>query len=1501
MAPKKKKGGSASDASNKKGASSSSSGSRSFKGAAQVQLSAENEHRLRRLLQNNSSGNKAGTPNTAGHHQQEALSDLQKKQAAKRLRNIYDKLATEGFSTSQIELGLSALPPGEATLEAVLDWLCLNLPGHELPKKFSSGGMIEELEGASVQLLAAARADWVPPSTPCETPEQDNAQEIVLRPLEVQEKDTDKDMKAQQADWIRQYMVQLNEEGGSGSSSASSDIDSDWEVLADLEVRQHRKHTHSVVDPATRALSIAAEFQAAKEAAADAKQKGDKQKQTTSGQLIRKLKQEISSLGLSEDILYVNSGPANTTGSSIVEEVGSSEVKQTGSEDDMFEKLGFSEPEHIHGGSSQDMFGNLSLVEPEHIHGGSSEGKNTVQKTDTDKAQSESEDDIFGMFDEESAKQDDLPASILYLQKKERAASWALQKASSEKKQMPKKKEKRPLTQENMQRQPKAILQQQCQKNGWNVPKYEKISGKSDMYVYNVTIVRPTSGRGKSKTIGGLTTYNVPENLFGFTSIEVAQNTVATWALFCLFPDLPLYHIIPEPYRVMMLHWHMQDTKMSDDLEHDHRAAFIDSLVNTVEQQEESHAISVSALSREFFDGGGNAESVSKIDAEEGKRHRSNQDAESSTLLLKYQEKRRRKSYMAMLQSRSALPISAVKSQLIHQIRDCEVVVVSGETGSGKTTQVPQYILEDLISNNQGHLCNIVCTQPRRLAAISIAERVAIEQGDAAPGTSGSLIGYQVRLDSARHHGTKLLFCTTGILLRRLAGDRDLSGVSHVIVDEVHERSVLGDFTLIILKDLIERRRDSGQLPLKIVLMSATVDASVFSNYFGNCPVVKVEGRTFPVDTIHLEDVYEMLDYQLASDSPAAVTSSPIHPKKNKVSQSLVNSSRGRQNLVQSGWGDEGMLEQEACNPLFDESLYRGYSQRTKNNLAKLNEDTIDFDLLEDLIMHIDQTGENGAILVFLPGMGDILSLVDRLAASEHFGGVSSDWILPLHSSVSVIEQQKAFQMPPSGVRKVVVATNIAETSITIEDVVHVVDCGKHKEIQYDPRRGMSHMVEAWVSQANAKQRRGRAGRVRHGYCFCLYTKYRFEKLLRPFQLPEMLRVPLVELCLQIKFLSLGNIAAFLEKAIEHPKLEAVSSAISTLHEVGALDAQQELTALGFHLAKLPVDVHIGKMMLYGAVLGCLSPLLTVAACLSYKSPFSAPREQIGAAEKAKHAFVSTKESNGKSSSIWLGQQSDQLAMVAAYSSWNTVVKKRGAKAGYEYCKANFLSVPTLTMLRDMRTQYAVLLADIGFITMPEGSNVKRYETDQWIDDPQRPFNSNAHLPSIVKATMCAGLYPNVAKMDDESIRMGHASALGRRAGLASSQRVHWMDGRQEVFIHPSSVNHSVSEFCHPFLVFHEKMKTSKVYIRDTTVISPYTLLLFGGAIAVQHQTGQVSVDGWLKMDAPAQTAVLFKELRTALDSVLQELMRNPKGSVIGPSEEVVSYIVKLLVDEEKS
>ncbi|KAH9305424.1 hypothetical protein KI387_009828 [Taxus chinensis] len=218
---------------------------------------------------------------------------------------------------------------------------------------------------------------------------------------------------------------------------------------------------------------------------------------------------------------------------------------------------------------------------------------------------------------------------------------------------------------------------------------------------------------------------------------------------------------------------------------------------------------------------------------------------------------------------------------------------------------------------------------------------------------------------------------------------------------------------------------------------------------------------------------------------------------------------------------------------------------------------------------------------------------------------------------------------------------------------------------------------------------------------------------------------------------------------------------------------------------------------------------------------------------------------------------------------------------------------------QDMRTQFGILLADIGFVKLPK-VDCKKDQIDKLLDDLSQPFNIYAQQSAIVKSTLCAGLYPNVVAMEEGSMKIVHAGGINRHSSLGPRNRPRWFDGRREVFVHPTSINFTTSEFRHPFMVFLEKVETTKVFLRDTTIISPYALLLFGGPINIQHQTGTVILDGWLKMNAPAQTAVLFKELRLTLCSILQELIQKPKERVAVAEREVIHSIVQLLSDEEK-
>ncbi|XP_015580752.1 DExH-box ATP-dependent RNA helicase DExH7, chloroplastic isoform X1 [Ricinus communis] len=1454
MAPKKKQNNN-----NKKKPQSSTSSS----SGPRLQISAENENRLRRLLLNSNRSTQPTPP---------VQENLSKAQKAKRLKNVYEKLSCEGFSNDQIELALTSLKDN-ATFESALDWLCFNLPGNELPVKFSSGTSLYASEG-SVSVVSTAREDRTPTVNAANTEEDVQVQAAFVRIKGRRDDDDDNDTSlrqpSSQADWIRQYMEQQEEE--------ESETWEDYAVDGSF--------TDKV--PVPRSYdAIAKEYYAARLEAVKAKEKGDKRSQEQSGHIIRKLKQELSSLGLSDDVLAQEFVHEHTS-AFVPEGISTSSMPHeqllAKTSSDAESNLVFVLPSEELPADPNDMESPSYMEFPVELAPSSVpvQGKIDLEDETADM-------ELGGFFMEDATSNEALPPEVLELQKKEKMKKLSSEKNLEKLDGIWKKGDPKKI--------PKAVLHQLCQKSGWEAPKFKKVHERRKGFSYSVSILRKASGRGKSRKAGGLITLQLPDQDETYESAEDAQNRIAAFALHQLFPDLPVHLIVSDPYDSLILQW--KEGESSSKVENtvdDRRAGFVDWLLNADESTATNHAtnrLSETAQNSQVEETKNLSDAVA-VPVTQGENYTT--DVENSYLRQEQEKKKNVLKYREILKTRGALPIAGLKNEILQMLKENNCLVVCGETGSGKTTQVPQFILDDMIESGRGGQCNIICTQPRRIAAISVAERVAYERYEPPPGSGGSLVGYQVRLDSARNERTKLLFCTTGILLRRLAGDRNLSGITHVIVDEVHERSLLGDFLLIVLKSLLEKQSDQGTPKLKVILMSATVDSTLFSNYFGHCPVLSAQGRTHPVTTYFLEDIYESIDYHLASDSPAA-----LGLQTSTIAKSgPVNDRRGKKNLVLSGWGDDSLLSEEIINPHFVSSNYQSYSEQTQKNLKRLDEDIIDYDLLEDLIFHVDQTYGEGAILVFLPGMSEIHMLLDRLVASYRFGGPSSNWVLPLHSSIASTDQKKVFLRPPENIRKVIIATNIAETSITIDDVVYVIDCGKHKENRYNPQKKLTSMVEDWISQANARQRRGRAGRVKPGICFCLYTCHRFKKLMRPYQVPEMLRMPLVELCLQIKILSLGHIKPFLSKALEPPRDEAMTSAISLLYEVGAIEGDEELTPLGHHLAKLPVDLLIGKMMLYGAIFGCLSPILSISAFLSYKSPFMYPKDEKQNVERAKLALLTDKV-DGSNDLNHGDRQSDHIIMMVAYKKWDNILHEKGVKAAQQFCSTYFLSNSVMHMIRDMRIQFGTLLADIGFINLPQnyqilGRNKEKF--DGWLSDKSQPFNTYSHHSSIVKAILCAGLYPNVAATQQGIIATAINSLKQSTIPAIKGYPV-WYDGRREVHIHPSSINSKVKAFQHPFLVFLEKVETNKVFLRDTTIISPFSILLFGGFINVQHQTGLVTVDGWLKLTAPAQYAVLFKEFRSAMHSLLKELVQKPKNAAIVDNE-VIKSMIQLLLDEDK-
>nr|XP_021328300.1 putative ATP-dependent RNA helicase DHX57 isoform X3 [Danio rerio] len=502
--------------------------------------------------------------------------------------------------------------------------------------------------------------------------------------------------------------------------------------------------------------------------------------------------------------------------------------------------------------------------------------------------------------------------------------------------------------------------------------------------------------------------------------------------------------------------------------------------------------------------------------------------------------------------------------------------------------------------------------------------------------------------------------------------------------------------------------------------------------------------------------------------------------------------------------------------------------------------------------------------------------------------------VYPLHSSLSNEEQQAVFTRPQNGVTKIIISTNIAETSVTIDDVVYVIDSGRMKEKRYDASRSMESLEDVWVSRANALQRKGRAGRVASGVCFHLFTSHRFEHHLSQQQLPEIQRVPLEQLCLRVKVLEVfaeRPLDSVFSQLIEPPTEGSLEAAKQRLCALGALTDEESLTPLGWHLACLPVDVRIGKLMLLGAIFRCLDPALTIAASLAFKSPFVSPWDKREEANEKKLAFSLA--------------NSDHLALMQAYKGWCNAAQS-GFKAGYQYCRENFLSIRGLQEIACLKRQFAELLSDIGFVK--DGLKARVIEkmsskgSDGVLEATGYEANLNSDNTKLMSAMLCAALYPNVVQVRSPQMKYKLTSKGAMKMQPKAEEQRFMTKSDGAVHIHPSSVNFSVRHYDSPYLVYHEKVKTSRVFIRDCSMVCVYPMVLFGGGqVNVELQRGQFIIsldDGWIKFAAAShEVAELVKELRWELDQLLEEKIKNPSMDLIScpRGSRIIHTIVSLI------
>ncbi|KAJ8753423.1 hypothetical protein K2173_019822 [Erythroxylum novogranatense] len=812
---------------------------------------------------------------------------------------------------------------------------------------------------------------------------------------------------------------------------------------------------------------------------------------------------------------------------------------------------------------------------------------------------------------------------------------------------------------------------------------------------------------------------------------------------------------------------------------------------------------------------------------------------------------------------RSKLPIGSFRDAITSAIESHQIVLISGETGCGKTTQVPQFVLDHMWQ--KGKACKIVCTQPRRISATSVAERIAYERGQ----NIGEDVGYKIRLERKGGKHSSIVFCTNGVLLRVLVSrgisskrersnklaKEDISDITHIIVDEIHERDRYSDFMLAIIRDLLP-----SYPRLRLILMSATLDAERFSRYFGGCPIIRIPGFTYPVGSFYLEDVLSILkssdDNHLGSGMPSSLndsheltaedrdaldeaidlawlsnefdllldlvssegsptiynykhSSSGLTPLmvfsgKGKVEEICTLLSFGADCRLQAKDGKTALElaeqenQQEAVQVIkrhveSDLSNSVEQQQQLDKYLATINPELIDVVLIEQLIRKICIDSKDGAILVFLPGWDDINRSRERLLANPFFNDPLKFMIISLHSLVPSVEQKKVFKRPPPGCRKIILSTNIAESSITVDDIVYVIDSGRMKEKSYDPYNNVSTLQSSWISKASAKQREGRAGRCQPGICYHLYSKLRATSLPE-FQLPEIKRIPIEELCLQVKLLDPNcQINSFLQKTLDPPLPESIHNAIVVLQEIGALSSDETLTEFGEKLGCLPIHPLTSKMLFFAILMNCLDPALTLACATDFRDPFTLPILPI---EKKKATAAKF-----ELASLY-GGHSDQLAIVAAFHCWKNA-KEMHQEA--RFCSQYFVSSSTMNMLHGMRKQLQTELIRNGFIA-----------------EDISTYNVNARDPGIIHAVLVAGLYPNVGRLLPP--KNGKRSVVETASGA-------------KVRLHPQSLNFkltfSKNHSC-PLIIYDEITRGEmSMNIRNCTVIGPLPMFILATEIAV--------------------------------------------------------------------
>lgn len=628
------------------------------------------------------------------------------------------------------------------------------------------------------------------------------------------------------------------------------------------------------------------------------------------------------------------------------------------------------------------------------------------------------------------------------------------------------------------------------------------------------------------------------------------------------------------------------------------------------------------------------------------------------------------KKALSIQETRKSLPIYQYRDEFLAALEQYQVLVIVGETGSGKTTQLPQYLHEAGYTKNG---LKVGCTQPRRVAAMSVAARVAEEVGVKV----GNEVGYTIRFEDSTSDKTVLKYMTDGMLLREFMTEPDLAGYSALMIDEAHERTVHTDILLALVKDLARERPD-----LKLLISSATMNAEKFAQYFDDAPIFNIPGRRYPVDIYY---------------TPA--------PEANYLAAAITT------------------------------------------------------------VFQIHTTQGKGDILIFLTGQDEIEAAELEIAeTAKKLGSRIKELVIcPIYANLPSELQAKIFEPTPDGARKVVLATNIAETSLTIDGIVYVIDPGYVKENVYNPATGMSNLVVVPCSRASANQRSGRAGRVGPGKCFRLYTKFAYMNEMDESTTPEIQRTNLNGVVLQLKSLGINELLDF--EFMDPPPTEALIGALNQLFALQALNHKGELTKLGRQMAEFPTDPMLAKAVLAADKEKCVEEVLSIVSMLGEASAlFFRPKDKKVHADSARNRF--TVKDGG-----------DHLTLLNVWNQWVD------SDFSPVWARENFLQQRSLTRARDVRDQLAKLC--------------ERVEV--------APSTCGASNLRPIKRAITAGFFPNAARLQK------------------SGDSYRTVKNNTTVWIHPSSVL-MASDPPEKMVVYFELVQTTKEYMRSVMPIEPVWL-----------------------------------------------------------------------------